>query len=659
MRIATHSIDSNNGCPACQQVWRGLAIALVAAMAQGTTAQDLLRDEATAFQTAVQRVSQSVVQIEAFRTNASGGQLRGAGPTTGTVVSANGLVITSLNGLESTPTSILVTLPSGRRTPATLLARDFSRALVLLQIDVAGLSVPTEADPNKTQVGQWAIAVGKTLDPQVATRSVGIVSALGRAYDKAIQTDAKVSPINYGGPLVDIDGNVLGVLAPLSPGSFLQSDETELYDSGIGFAVPLTDIARRIEKMRRGEDIQRGLLGIVVKEQNELSGPVAITGSTPGSPAAKAGLQNGDKIIEAGGQTIEIYAHLKHALGPRDAGDSFPISVLRDGKRIDVVCQLAKDVPVYRKRQLGIHLAAPNAATAEASVKGREVRHVEPSSTAADAGIRSSDRILAIGNLPIANLEGIRELLAVAELDRAIPVSVARKGKTLALEVKPQEWSSRLPETLPPARFNATDTDATVTDLQLGNFPNAAQAIMPPATSKNLPGLLVVLAQPGEIDIEATRTFWNDFCIEYGWIVVVVQSKDPKAWSTEEIELPDRVVTAISQKTPLDKTRTVYAGIGVGGRLAIAAAANSQKATGVLTLGSGLGRFGIRAANRPGRSMDFLFVGKPDELTTAVENLRKVGYSAQSIPAVGPTENKWASYPEAPIQIWLEDLSKL
>lgn len=659
MRIAIRSTNPTITCQACQRYWRALTIALVAAITQISAAQDLLRDEAAVFQSAVQRVSPSVVQIEAFRTSASDGQISGAGPTTGTVVAANGLIITSLNGLESTPTSILVTLPDGRRTPATLLARDFSRELVLLKVDATGLRVPNVADSNAIQVGQWAIAVGKTLDPQLATRSVGIVSALGRAYDKAIQTDAKVSPINYGGPLVDIDGSVLGVLAPLSPGSFLESDATELYDSGIGFAVPLSDIFKRVDRMLAGQDIHRGLLGIVVKERNELSGPVTITGATPGSPAAKAGLKNGDEVVEAGGRKIKIYAQLKHALGPRDAGDSFPISVIRDGMRKDVICQLAKDVPVYRKRQLGIHLAVDNANVADTPVRGREVRQVEPASAADDAGIKAGDRILAIGELPIAELESIRELLAVAELDTAIPISVARQSKTLVLEVKPQESSNQLPETLPPPRFAPGGTDCTVTDLQLGNFPNKAQAIMPPESSKSLPGLLVVLAQPGEIDIEATRLFWNDFCIQYGWIMVIVQSKNPKAWSTDEIELPDRVTTAISQKTALDQTRAVYAGIGVGGRLALAAAANSPKATGVLTLGSGLGRFGIRAANRPGRSIEFLFVGKQAELAPAVQNLRKVGYGAQSVPAVGPTENSWSSYPEAPIQIWLEDLSKL
>ena len=88
------------------------------------------------------------------------------------------------------------------------------------------------------RVGQWAIAVGRTFESDRPNMAVGILSALDRVWGKAIQTDAAVSPNNYGGPLVDIRGRVLGVLVPLSPEAADEMAGVEWYDSGIGFAIP-------------------------------------------------------------------------------------------------------------------------------------------------------------------------------------------------------------------------------------------------------------------------------------------------------------------------------------------------------------------------------------------------------------------------------------
>ena len=94
------------------------------------------------------------------------------------------------------------------------------------------------------RVGQWAIAVGRTFESDRTNMAVGILSALDRIWGKAIQTDAAVSPNNYGGPLVDIQGRVLGVLVPLSPEATDEVAGVDWYDSGIGFAIPAEHIER-------------------------------------------------------------------------------------------------------------------------------------------------------------------------------------------------------------------------------------------------------------------------------------------------------------------------------------------------------------------------------------------------------------------------------
>ena len=98
--------------------------------------------------------------------------------------------------------------------------------------------------------------------------AVGILSALNRVWGKAIQTDAAVSPNNYGGPLVDVRGRVLGVLVPLSPQGADELAGVEWYDSGIGFAIPLEDIQNILPRWKKGEDLHAGRAGLSLKGPN-------------------------------------------------------------------------------------------------------------------------------------------------------------------------------------------------------------------------------------------------------------------------------------------------------------------------------------------------------------------------------------------------------
>src|SRR5262249_19168025 len=146
------------------------------------------------------------------------------------IVSDDGYLISSAFNFANKPSAIFVALPGHKdRLVAKVVATDQTRMLTLLKVDAAGLPVPAAVPKKEMRIGQWALALGRTwasLD-SVPSVSVGIVSALGRIYGKAIQTDAKVSPVNYGGPLVDLSGRVLGVLVPASPRG---QDETAGYE---------------------------------------------------------------------------------------------------------------------------------------------------------------------------------------------------------------------------------------------------------------------------------------------------------------------------------------------------------------------------------------------------------------------------------------------
>ena len=232
-----------------------------------SAAEEIEQLEQTALAAAVDRVAASVVRIDTVGGRERVGEtVVGAGPTTGLVVSEDGFIVSSAFHFAQKPTSILVTLADGTRTPARLVAADRSRQLVLLKVDIAErLSVPVAAPLGEVRVGGWAIAVGRTYEGTRPNVSIGIVSAVGRIWGKAVQTDAKISPVNYGGPLVDIAGRVIGVLVPMSPDDSGEAAGVDWYDSGIGFAVPLEHVLSVLPRLRAGETLEPGLLGVTFK----------------------------------------------------------------------------------------------------------------------------------------------------------------------------------------------------------------------------------------------------------------------------------------------------------------------------------------------------------------------------------------------------------
>ncbi|MEX0977395.1 MAG: trypsin-like peptidase domain-containing protein [Pirellulales bacterium] len=283
---------------------------LVIAAASGLLAQRAARAqdslpvlEERAMKAALAHVAPAVVRIETVGGLERVGELLvSTGPTTGLVVSPDGYIVSSAFNFAQKPDSILVTLAGGARQAAKLVATDHSRMLVLLKVDAeTPLSVPEIVPTGEMRVGQWALAVGRTFEADQPNLSVGIVSALERIWGKAIQTDAKISPNNYGGPLVDISGRVLGVLVPMVPQGNADVAGVEWYDSGIGFAVPLESVMHSLPKLKEGHDLYPGLLGITLKGSDQFGEPAVIAAARGSAPAYKAGFRPGDKIIVVAG----------------------------------------------------------------------------------------------------------------------------------------------------------------------------------------------------------------------------------------------------------------------------------------------------------------------------------------------------------------------
>jgi serine protease Do len=270
---------------------------------------------------------------------------------------------------------------------AKLLARDRVTRLALLRIEAADLPVARWAERETWRVGQWALAAGFGFGTSSPALTAGVLSGLDRQAGLALQTDAKISPGNYGGPLFDLDGRVLGICVPMGLGE----DEiaaVDLYDSGIGFAVPREVIAPRIERLAAGQTLQRGLLGIQVdsrvpavggpwpdeptpqddhpprpglplpppaesrpaasSEADETPLPAldeTIAGvrieETPEEPARAAGLRRGDYVLSIDGLATPSRLSLRRVLARRAAGETVVVEVQSaDGERRTVTVTL-------------------------------------------------------------------------------------------------------------------------------------------------------------------------------------------------------------------------------------------------------------------------------------------------------------------------------
>jgi len=317
---------------------------------------ELLRAEERAFQAATAFAQRSVVQIELFAPTELGGSLpTGGSITSGTVVDPEGWIVTSLHQLRGEPAALTVVLSDGSRHAAKIVARDYHRELALLRIaPPSPLIEPVAADPSQLQIGQSVLAIGKTFAPEAASCSAGILSATGRVWGRGVQADAKISPFNYGGALVDLSGRIIGLIVPLQPGIPTEGTVDQWYDSGIGFAVPWHDILKRLPQLKSGQDIQPGRLGLQTRPTDSHAGPVVVEGVTANSPAATAGFRRGDVIEMIDNQPIERVRDMRHALGVCDAGQEVRFLVTRDNQPLELTARLVEQLPIYREPYLGL-----------------------------------------------------------------------------------------------------------------------------------------------------------------------------------------------------------------------------------------------------------------------------------------------------------------
>lgn len=585
------------------------AVALsVAAVAISTYAQDAPNDpkpaanpdeksltalEEQAFKRAAAVAAPSVVRIRTVGGLDRVGQvLTGTGPTTGVVVSSDGYIISSSFNFASKPASILVELPDGRRLPAEEIASDRSKMLTLLKVEVDDL-LPAQAAPRESiRVGQWALALGRTYDAPEPSVSVGIISALDRIWGKAIQTDAKVSPVNYGGPLVDLHGRVMGILVPLSPQKSGETAGVEWYDGGIGFAIPLADIEEALPRLKNKEELKPGLLGVELKGQGLLAGEAAIDRVRVGSPAEKAGLKDGDVIVEADGKAIARQAELRHVLGRKYAGDTVLVKVRRGDERIDAEITLVDQLVPYESAFLGILPFREPVAGAEE--KGVMVRFVFPDSPAAKSGLLARDRIIRVGDEEVEDAAMLLDRIGRRRPGEKVALVWQRGGDEKTSEVTlsaiPDEIPAELPSAAIPAAAKseapaaapaAADQPAAQEEKAAEERPRTGRfTVEMPAHERSywayVPedynpeygyGLMVWLHPGGDTMEAAIIERWKSICDRRGIMVVAPKADALSGWTPNEAEFIKDAVEHFLETYPVDRARIFLHAYSTGGTL--------------------------------------------------------------------------------------------
>jgi serine protease Do len=604
----------------------------------------LLLQEEKALQAAGDFAQSSVVRVETF-----GGReivedsAVAAGPSSGTIVDSEGWVITSNFQFRADPPAITVVLSNGERKSAKLVARDYARALALLKIDVSEpLTVATLSPRSTWKTGQWTVALGKTFDLVVASRSVGILSATDRIFGRAIQTDCKISPHNYGGPLIDLQGRVMGILSPIDPGIATEGEVQQWYDSGVGFAIPLDDILARLPTLKNGEDIHVGKAGIRPKLNDDFRGPVELAGVAPGTPAAKAGLKPGDRILKVGSIDVRWPNHLRHALGVVDANNTVKITVEREGKPIEYACELVKELPVYRTPFIGVLADASYAGS------GVLVQSLYANGPADKAGLEPGMILQSIAGKTIETTIDLDRELAFVDYREPLRIkTVTSKNPAEPREVVlsttpwPDDWSDG--PVVKPAE--AADENVVkslkkieknntigIVPITMGDIPNQVFAFVPPNYSPDLPhGLMVVMPEPGKVDRKQWTDRWEVYCREYRFIVAVVASADPRTWQREELDVTKRTVQHLKNKYTIDARRMVIGGMGAGGGPAfVLALQNRSLFRGVWLAESNLPRNLRPPQSEPMESPALLLQGENPAYPKFVKAVKEMGYRAMA-----------------------------
>jgi serine protease Do len=358
------------------------------------------------------------------------------GVGSGFIVSPDGYVLTNAHVVDGAST-VQVKLTDRREFTAKVVGTDPKSDIALLKVDARDLPAVKIGNAKNVKVGQWVVAMGSPFGFENSV-TAGIVSAKSRSlpgdgYVPFIQTDVAVNPGNSGGPLFDLDGNVIGVNSQIysQTGGYM----------GLSFAIPI-DVAMHVkDELQKHGKVTRGRIGVAVQSVNQslaqsfgLKKPqgALVSSVEEGSPAAKGGIRSGDVILAWNGNPVDDSSALPALVADTAPGKLAKVRVWRDGKEQDLSVTVGA-VPQEKAAAAASESPANSGKLGLTLQQGDDGLVVAQSSgPAAAAGVRSGDVILAVNNQPVKSVEQLRKL-------------VDKAGKHVALLVQRDEAKMFVP----------------------------------------------------------------------------------------------------------------------------------------------------------------------------------------------------------------------
>ena len=388
-----------------------------------------------------------------FNNGPRSGPQRSSALGSGFVISADGFIVTNNHVIEGAD-EILIEFYSGVELPAELIGTDPNTDIAVLKVDASDLPFVAFGDSNAegARVGDWVMAMGNPLG-QGFSVSVGIVSARNRAlsgtYDDYIQTDAAINRGNSGGPLFNMDGQVIGVnTAILSPtgGSI-----------GIGFAMSSDVVVNVVDQLIEFGETRRGWLGVRIQDVTpDMVSAIdgldnargALVTDVPAGPAEESGMLSGDVILIFDGVEIADTRELVRIVGNSPVGKEVPVQVLRDGETEQLIVVLGRR---ETSEAVAFPAAAPEAPAAEPDTllgltlepvspelveqfslnvdQGLVITAIAPDSDAASKGLIEGDVITEASRQPVGTMDELRAQIDLAtEAGRTSILMLVRRG---------------------------------------------------------------------------------------------------------------------------------------------------------------------------------------------------------------------------------------
>jgi serine protease Do len=372
----------------------------------------------------------------------------------GVIVTQDGYILTN-NHVVDGADKLTVMLNDNKKYNAEIIGTDPQSDVAVIKIDENNLPAAVLGNSDNVKIGQWVIAVGNPFQ-LMHTITAGIISAKGRssvglaAYEDFMQTDAAINPGNSGGALADLDGRVVGINTAISSPSG--------GNVGIGFAIPINMAKHVMESLIKNGTVSRGYLAVVPQDITDDLAKALDLDETNGAligdvvkdgPADKAGMKRGDIVLTYNGKKVKDSAQLRNMVSETEPGTKVPVTVLRDGDKIDMDITLGErpgnesqtngsgsgEFASSDKLGLTVKNMTPDAVK-KTGYEGVIVTNVESGTAADNAGLKEGDIIREVNRKMIKSTDEFEDVVSKVDKGDTIAFLVARGEYTFYVAIE-------------------------------------------------------------------------------------------------------------------------------------------------------------------------------------------------------------------------------